>query len=56
MSAISSFKHIENKHDVYRGNDCVRKFSESLREQAMKLVRFIKKKCYVINKRKAGTV
>ena len=23
MSAIPSFKIIENKHDVYRGNDCM---------------------------------
>ena len=26
MSAISSFKKIENKHDVYRGKDCMKKF------------------------------
>ena len=27
---ISSFKSIANKHDVYRGKDCMKKFSESL--------------------------
>ena len=32
MSAISSFKSIENKHDVYIGKDCMKKFCESLRE------------------------
>ena len=26
MSAISSLKNIENKHDLYRGKDCMKKF------------------------------
>ena len=26
MSTISSFRSIENKHDVYRGKDCMKKF------------------------------
>ena len=26
MPTISSFKSIENKHDVYRGKDCMKKF------------------------------
>ena len=25
MYAISSFRNIENKHDVYRGKDCMKK-------------------------------
>ena len=44
MSAISSFKIILNKHDVYRGKDCMKKFCESLREHAMKIINFKKKK------------
>ena len=28
MSIISSFRSIENKHDVYRGKDCMEKFCE----------------------------
>ena len=44
MSTISSFKHIEIKHDVYRGKGCMKKFCESLREHAMKIISFIKKK------------
>ena len=36
MPTISSFKIIENKHDVYRGKDYMKKFCESLREPAMK--------------------
>ena len=38
MSTISSFKIIENKHDVYRGKDYMKKFSEFLREPAMKTI------------------
>ena len=44
MSTISSFKSIENKHDVYRGKDYMNKFCESLREQAMNIINFRKKK------------
>ena len=44
MSVISSFRSIEYKHDVRRGKDCMKKFSESLREQAMKIINFKKKK------------
>ena len=38
MSTISSFKSLKNKHDVYRGKDCMKKFSESLREHATKII------------------
>ena len=33
MSAISSFKYVENKHDVYRGS---KKFCESLQKHTMR--------------------
>ena len=36
MSTISSFRSIENKHDVYRGKDCMKKFCEFLRKHAIK--------------------
>ena len=42
MSTISSFKSVENKHGVYRGKDCMKKFCESLREHAMKITYFKK--------------
>ena len=29
MFTISSFKSIENKHNVYRGKDCMKNFCES---------------------------
>ena len=44
MSAILSFKNIEYKHYVYRSKDCMKKFCESLREHAVKIINFIKKK------------
>ena len=52
---ISKFKNKENKHDVCRGKDCIKKFCESLREHAMKEINF-KKKNEVINKRAAGII
>ena len=41
MSTISSFKIIQNKHDVYTGKDCMKKF---LREHAMNISTFKKNK------------
>ena len=55
MSTVSSFISIENKHDVYRGKDCIKKFCELLRKHAMKIINFKKKK-EVINKRVAGII
>ena len=43
MSTIFSFRSIENKHDVYRGNGCMKKICDSLREHAMKIINFKKK-------------
>ena len=56
MSTISSFRSIENKHDVYRGKDCMKKFCEFLREHAIKIINFKKKKNEIINKRAAGII
>ena len=44
MSTTSLSKSIENKHGVYRGKDCMKKFCETLREHAMKIIKFKKKK------------
>ena len=48
MLTTSSFKCIKNKHGVYRGKDCMKKFCESLGEHAMekkkkKIIKFKKK-------------
>ena len=50
MSTISSFRSIQNKHDVYRGKDCIKKFCESLREHAMKIINLKKKKMKLLTK------
>ena len=50
MSTISSFRSIENKHDVYRGKDCMKKVGEFLREHTMKIID-LKKKNELIIKR-----
>ena len=38
MSTISSFRSTGNKHDVYRGKDCMKRFSEYFREHTMKTI------------------
>ena len=50
MSTISLFRSIENKHDVYRGKDCVKKFCEFLRKHAMKIINFKKKNMKLLTK------
>ena len=50
MPSLSSFRSIENRHDVYRGKDSMKKFCESLRERAMKIINFKKKKMTLITK------
>ena len=54
MSTISLFRSIENKHDVQRDEDCMKKFCESLREHAIKIINFKSKKTKIINKIAAG--
>ena len=44
MSTISLFRSIEHKHDVYSGKSCMKRFCESLREHAMKIINYKKKK------------
>ena len=50
MSTISSFRSIENKHDVYRGKDCMKKLCEFVREHAMKIINFKRKKMKLLTK------
>ena len=50
MSTIYSFRNIENKHDVYRSKDCMKKFCEFLTELAIKTINFKKKKTKLITK------
>ena len=50
MSTVSSFKSIENKHDVHRGKDCMKRFCESLREHTLKIINFKKKKMKLLTR------
>ena len=44
MSTIWTFDVIENKHHVYRGENCIKKFCESLVEHKMTIINFEKGK------------
>ena len=50
MSTIFSFKSIENKHDLYPGKYCMKRFCESIKEHAMKIINFKKKKMKLLTK------
>ena len=50
MSTIWAFNHIENKHTLYCGKDCMKNFGESLREQAKNIIDFEKKKMLPLTK------
>ena len=50
MSTLSSFKSIENRHDVHRGKDDMKKFSEFLRDHAMEIINFKKEKMKLLAK------
>ena len=52
IPTISSFRSIENKHNVYRGTDCMKKFCEYLRQHAMKIINFKKKNMTLLTKTK----
>ena len=50
MSTIWAFDNIENKHTLYRGEDCMNKFCTSLREQTKNITDFEKKKMLTLTK------
>ena len=56
MSARSSFKSIENKHDVYKSKDCMKRFCESLREHTINIINFKNKKILVIHRPPASFI
>ena len=52
MLSISSFRSMNNKHDLYKGKDCIKKCCESCRQYVMNLINLKKKE--IINTRSAG--
>ena len=55
MSTIWSFDNIENKHTSYRGEDCMKKFCESLREHSKNIINFEEKKMLPLTKKEIKT-
>ena len=54
-STISSFRSTENKHDLCREKDSMKKLFEFLREHTMKII-ISKRKNEAINKRAVGII
>ena len=50
MSKICEFYHIEDKHTLYGGKDCKKKFCTSLKEHAKSIIDFEKKKMLPLRK------
>ena len=50
MSTIWAFNCIENKHALYRGQDCMKKICESLRQHGKNIINFEKKKILPLTK------
>ena len=44
--SMSSIKSKGNKHDVHGGKKCIKNFCKYLREQAMEIINFKKKKIF----------
>ena len=44
MTTVLSFKDIKNEHYAYLDKNCMKRFFKSIREHAMKIVNFEKKK------------
>ena len=51
MSTIWPFDHIKNKHTLYCGKDCMKKFCCSIREHATDLLIFEKRERLLLTKR-----
>ena len=46
--SVATILSYENKHDVYRSKDGMKKFCESLREHAMEIINFKKEKMHLL--------
>ena len=51
MSTIWAFDNIENKHILDRGENCMKKFCSSLRDNATNVINFEKKKLLPLTKK-----
>ena len=53
MSTIWAFNNIENRHTLYRGEYCMKKLCTSLKEHAINVINFEKKKMLPLTKKKS---
>ena len=51
MSTIWAFDNIENKYNLYSGEDCMKKIYAALREHARDVINFEKKKMLQLTKK-----
>ena len=51
MSTLWAFNNVGNKHSLYRGEDCMKKFCISLRENAADAINFEKKKMFPLTEK-----
>ena len=51
MTAISAFDNMKNKHILYHGEYCMKKFCESLKEHVKKIIDFEKKNILPLTKK-----
>ena len=56
MSTIWTFDGVKNMYNVYRGEDCMKMFCESLSEQVMKIINFEKKKIMPLKKNSVNDI
>ena len=56
MLTIWDFDKIGNKHTLYHGEDCMKKFCTSLREHAMNVIKFWEEKNVIANKRRTKII
>ena len=56
MSVILLFKEIKNKHDVWRGEDCIKSFCECLKKYTRRINNFKKKKMKLLRKERGNHV
>ena len=50
VNNLPASTHVENKHILYHGKDCIKKFCESLREHAKNVIDLEKKKMLPLTK------
>ena len=51
MPTLWAFDNIENNHTLYRGEEYMKKFCTSLKEDALNVINFVKKKMLPLTKK-----